>query len=417
MILKTKKIKTKKYFFLFGIIPFLKVTNSNINLFFIIPLYNFVTFFFNFLPIRKNRILFWNMDGQGYGDNPKYIAKEMIERKCFDLIWLYNKDKLKHIEEFPQEIKLIEYRSIKALYYLATYNFFISNVRQKLLQKNGLQKKKNQIYIHTWHGNFAFKKIEAEYPKLSKGYVEIAKKDSKQIDYLCSGSKWSEDRLFKETFWYNGRYFRGGNPRNDILFNPTNNVIQKIQSYFQIKKSQKILLYAPTFRDNYEQDIYKLDYKKIKETLEKKFKGEWIILSRLHPNMINKKNTLPKYSWLIDATNYPDMQELLVGVDILITDYSSSIFDFLNTEKPAFIFAPDKDYYEKERGFVITYSESPFSVALNNETLITNILNFDQQEFSKQIKTFLDDKKSYDKGNASKELVDFILNKTNKIKR
>lgn len=413
-LFKTKKKNSKRIFCFLGI-PLLKIKKQKILLFAFFPIINldfffaFLSYIFNFFPVKKNRVIFYSMFGQGYGDNPKYIAKEMLKRTRFELVWFYDKNKLHYVSEFPKEIKLVDVNSIKALYYLATYNFFISNVRQNLLSKNGLKKKKSQVYIHTWHGNFPFKKIEADYPKLPKNYVEMAKKDSLQIDYLCSGSTWSENRLFKECFWYNGKYFRGGNPRNDILFNTSSNIIQKIYSYFQIKENQKVLLYAPTFRDNYSPDVYKIDYLNLKKTVEKKFGGDWTILSRLHPNMVNEKNILPNYDWLVDATHYPDMQELLSVADVLITDYSSSIFDFLNTQRPAFIFAPDKDYYEKERGFVIPMEETPFSVSLTNEELAQNIDKFDFEEFSKNAIEFLKFRGSYDNGCASKKLVDFII--------
>ena len=367
---------------------------------------------FNKLAVKKNRILFWNMNGKGFGDNPKYIALEMIKRKNFELIWLYDKNNLFYPKEFPKEIKLVERNSLKALYYLSTYHVFISNCRQNLLHKDGLKKRKEQIYIHTWHGSFAFKKIEKDYPKLSKEYIEKAVLDSKDIDYLSSGSKWSENTIFKDVFWYSGKYFRGGNPRNDILFNSNNGIKEKVYQYFNLSQRNRILMYAPTFRDNKNIDIYQsLDYLKLKEALEDKFPGEWVILSRLHPHLIKEKNILPKYDWLRDATKYPDMQELLCVTDILITDYSSSIFDFLITGRLGLIYAPDKEYYEEERGFYIYPEDTPFPVAYDNVQLQKNIREIDLKQYHDSAQRFLTDLGTYDRGNASSELVDLILNR------
>lgn len=400
----------KTFVYILYYVPLIKLKSQRIFLFFFIPItpkrenvFKFCFKLFCLFPIKRFRVCFWNMSGQGFGDNPKYIALEMLKNKNFDLIWLYDKKKLKFLEEFPKDIKLVNYLSIKAIYYIATCHIFISNVRQNLLRK-----RKGQKYIHTWHGNMGFKKIEADYPNLSENYIKLAKQDSKDIDFLSSGAVWSENTIFKKTFWYSGEYFRGGNPRNDILFKHPDKIERKIRNYFRISADVKILLYAPTFRDDHNQNVYNIDYKKLKNTLEKQYSNSWVILSRLHPNMIMEQNTLPKYDWLKDATLYPDMQELLATANILITDYSSSIFDFLITGRPAFIYAPDKQYYFDTRGSYIKMEDTPIPIAQNNNQLIRNIKNLDSKKFAKSTKEFLQNMGSYDKGHASKQLVELI---------
>lgn len=167
-------------------------------------------------------------------------------------------------------------------------------------------------------------------------------------------------------------------------------------------------MYAPTFRDNHNQSVYDIDYKKLKDTLDKRYSNSWVILSRLHPNMIMEQNILPKYDWLKDATLYPDMQELLAVADILITDYSSSMFDFLITGRPAFIYAPDKQYYFSARGSYIEMEDTPIPVSQDNNQLIHNIQNLNVEAFAKATKDFLHQMGSYDTGNASEQLVKLI---------
>lgn len=403
--------KDDKFFiFVLYYIPLIKIKQQRIFLFFFIPItpkrefvFKCCSKIFCLFPIKKFRVCFWNMAGQGFGDNPKYIALEMLKDKQFDLIWLYDKKKLKFPEEFPENIKLVDCFSFKALYYLTTCHIFISNVRQNILYK-----RKGQKYIHTWHGNMGFKKIEADYPNLPGSYIQLAKQDSKDIDFLSSGAVWSENTIFKKTFWYSGEYFRGGNPRNDILFKHSGKIESKIREYFNIPVDIKILLYAPTFRDNHDQNVYNIDYKRLKDTLDKCYSNSWVVLSRLHPNMIMEQNILPEYDWLKDATLYPDMQELLAVADILITDYSSSIFDFLITGRPAFIYAPDKQYYFGARGSYIEMEDTPIPIAQDNNQLMYNIQNLDADVFAKSTKDFLHKMGSYDKGNASEQLVKLI---------
>ena len=109
-----------------------------------------------------------------------------------------------------------------------------------------------------------------------------------------------------------------------------------------------------------------------------------------------------------DVTKYHDMQELLIASDILITDYSSSIFDFLITGRPAFIYAPDKQYYFRTRGSYIEMEETPIPISQNNNQLIQNIQNLDAEAFAESAKNFLRKMGSYDTGNASEQLVKLI---------
>ncbi|MBQ3695346.1 MAG: CDP-glycerol glycerophosphotransferase family protein [Alphaproteobacteria bacterium] len=366
------------------------------------------SFIFNLFPIRQNRVCFVSYSGQGFGDNPKYIALEMLKHKEFELVWLYDSNNNIDFSEFPKDIKLIKLNSLLGLYYMSTCHVLISNMRLSFWKK-GFKKKKQQIYIQTWHGSFSFKKIEADALNLSKGYVKSAKNDSKNIDYLSSGSKWAENALFKGSFWYAGKYFRGGNPRNDVLFKNPKDIKKKIVSKYKLSPGVKIAMYAPTFRKSHDQSVYQIDYAGLKKALQKKFRGEWIIFSRLHPNMIKEKNIIPNYEWLFDVSKYPDMQELLCVSDLLITDYSSSIFDFLITKRPGFIFALDKKRYEAERGFKIPLEGTPFPIAYNNKKLIDNITQFDSKKYLRAVEKFLKDRGVYDKGDASKKLVELII--------
>ena len=109
-------------------------------------------------PIVKNKIVFSNYFGKSYGCNPKYIADEIIRQNLpYELVWLV-KNPEEHINEFPKEIRLVRYLSPESYKELASAKIWVDNTRKKPYWEQGLIKKKDQVYIQTWHGSLGIKK-------------------------------------------------------------------------------------------------------------------------------------------------------------------------------------------------------------------------------------------------------------------
>jgi CDP-glycerol glycerophosphotransferase len=173
----------------------------------------------------------------------------------------------------------------------------------------------------------------------------------------------------------------------------------------------KIVLYAPTFRENRSIQPYKLNWNIILESFKNLFKDDnVIVLLRLHPGMIGTfVFDLLDENFMKDVTNYPDMQELLSVSDVLITDYSSTMFDFALLGKKCFIYASDYDKYD--RGFYFSIKKLPFPFASTQKELIYNVDNFDIKSYKKGIDKFFNDYIGpiYDNGCASKEVYYWML--------
>lgn len=365
-------------------------------------------------PINPRKIVFCNFMGRSYGCNPKYITEEILRQKLpYDIVWLVRNDTPEIRKEYPPQIKLVEYNSKKALEELFTAKLWIDNTRRPSLYQRGLYKKKNQVYIQTWHGSLGIKKVEASVEGLSKSYKKYAKQDSKYIDYILSNSLYDE-YMFGQDFWYKGKIPRVGHPRCDIFFSPIeeqNKIREKVKKSLGINDTQKIILYVPSFRDNYCLNVYNIDIVQILESIHQKFGGEWIFAIRLHPNLSTKAQGIFNYNKLIkNATLYPDVLELLLVADIVITDYSSCIFDFMFTRKPAFIYASDIEKYNTDRGFYFPLEDSPFSIAQNNNQLKQNILAFDSKNYVEKINNFLKKQECIEDGCSSKRTVELIKN-------
>lgn len=364
---------------------------------------------FRLFPIKKNKIVFCSYFGKDYSDNSKYIAEEIINKGLnYDMVWLLNKDLINN-NTLPIEIRPVQYDSIKSIYELATASVWVDNARQPYYVK----KRKKQYYIQAWHGSPAMKKIEKDaVSSLSKNYVKQAKLDSKKADLFLSNCKWYSE-LVKKSFWYEGEILECGTPRNDILFAENEKMKEKILNLLNIKNGTKLVLYAPTFRTDYSLDAYKLNYDNLIKKLNEKFDGEWKVLVRLHPNIQHKSEELLHRNNTVNVSNFGDLQELLSVVDVVVTDYSSLMFDFLLKRKPCFLFAVDVDEYKKDRDFYFTFEELPFILSESNEEFIDALENYDHNEYLKSIEDFLLRIGSVEKGVASKLVVEKIMKVTN----
>lgn len=311
--------------------------------------------------------------GLGYLCNPKYIA-EALNRLYpgeFDLVLLVNKLQ----NEVPYYIRQVRYDSHEAQNELAKARFWIDNCRGRKY----VPKRDDQVYIQAWHGYLGPKKIERDAEEhLPYQYVKNAKRDGDITDLMFANNNLYE-RLFKEAFWYNGPVIRCGMPRNRALVLGDIRSSNRIRRRYGVPDGNAICLYAPTFRFDESMSAYRFDYEALVRALEKRFGKRYSFAYRLHPNIA----ALQRPDYLedqLDFSDYVDTQELLAACDVLVTDYSSILEDFMLTGRPGFVYASDIDSYEDDRGFYYPLRERPFPVATSGEELISNVLSYDEEE-------------------------------------
>ena len=266
----------------------------------------------------------------------------------------------------------------------------------------------------TWHGGTAFKFVEKDAEsKLSSDYVGKSKINSALTDLMLAASE-EQFTEMRRAFWYDGEIMKSGLPRNDIFFNRSPEFINALKSRLNLPLDRKIMIYAPTFRDKPEDNIAncKINCRSLLEVLKKKFGGDWTILLRFHPNVSNlglAQSMLDGSKDIIDVTSYPDPQELFVVSDMLISDYSSVIIDFMIMRKPVFLYARDFETYPKERGFKQLYFELPLARNRSEDELFECISQFDEKTTRAAFDTFTRKIGSFDDGHASERVVDRIV--------
>ena len=227
---------------------------------------------------------------------------------------------------------------------------------------------------------------------------------------LLSTSKNFDDIIAKRDLGYEKDTLKFGYPRNDILFKQKNGLVdlrEKVCRNLGIKNSDYIVLYAPTYRYNTNKLLIHPNYDNIKTILSRITNKNVSVLCRMHHLMMNNLGDCHT----VDATSYPDMQELLAVTDCLITDYSSSIWDYSIMQKPIFIYAPDYDEYDIERGFHVELDKLGFPFSKTRDVLEQQILEIDFEKASLIANEFREINNSYEKGTACEQTVNYLINK------
>jgi CDP-glycerol glycerophosphotransferase len=355
----------------------------------------FLFYFFRLFPIQKNKIVFCNFSGKRCGDSPRSISDYLQNKHPdLDIVWLCHPE---YNPEIPKGTRKVAFGmcSFKMIYELATAQVWVDSHTKFAFTR----KRKNQFYMETWHGGIGLKKVEGDVKEsLDAAYMKRVHVNSNLIDVFLSNSQWASE-LYKRAFFYKGTLLESGLPRNDIFFKNQN--VNEIHKYYKLAPHINILLYAPTFRADDSVECYNIDTKKILEVLENKTSEKWVILVRLHPMAMKLKHKIEFNSSVIDATNYPDMQKLLLEASALVSDYSSCMFDYALLKRPCFIFANDILAYKNDRDFYFDLKDLPFSVAENNDELETNILKFNQKQFENDLVKFFKNVGLKENGNAT----------------
>lgn len=361
---------------------------------------------FNLFPIKKNRIMFLSYNGKQYSCNPKYIYEKLIQEDQFgdrlELIWAFN-----NIDEYKlsPKTKKVKYKGLSYLYYCMTSAIVIENTESWSV----LPKRKKQVVINTWHGGGSYKKVGLQRNDASSFNSKNLKHKNSRISlYLSSSNAFSKQTLV-DSFNYTGRILNSGMPRNDILINENNEIYNSVKEQLDIL-NKKVLLIAPTFRLKSDHDFSKIDYDSLLEVISDKFGGEWIILYRSH--YYDEIETSKLSTNILDVSKYPDMQELLLVSDMLMTDYSSSMWDFSLRRKPVFLFSTDLHKYQKEeRAFYSPVESWPFTFSNSIEELYANINNHENEKYLGDVVNHHIDLGSFENGKASSSVVDFIESK------
>lgn len=368
-------------------------------------------------------VVFESFDGRSYADSPKALYLEMLNNKKYSdykFIWAFNdieSDDHKVLEK-NRNTTLVKSGSKEYFEAFAKAKYWIVNAKVN----DGIIPRNDQVFLETWHGT-PLKKLrcDVEHDSLINSVSEIRRRndiDAKRFTYFISPSKFCTEK-FNSSFNLQQIHKKDiiiekGYPRNDFLFNYSDKDVSLIRRKLGIKNNKKIILYAPTFRDDqhssYNGYTYELGINF--DDMKKRLSKEYIILFRAH-YFISNNIDLSKYDGFIyDVSKWDDINDLYIISDMIITDYSSVFFDFANLKRPMLFYMYDREKYQESiRDFYISLDELPGPITENEEDLLNEIDNI-KDYWKKYEKKYLAFNKKYnylDGKNCSRKVLDVVI--------
>ena len=363
------------------------------------------------LPINRKKVVFFNIPDRYYC-NLKYVAQALHTKyPKYKLVWVTNNSD----KGYPDYVKCVPNTKMGLLYHVATAKVWVfANV-----QHRGIKKRKGQYFVNTWHGCVALKKIGIYTNANSiKNYSDVVK-TSEKTDLFISNSTWCSE-MYRQSFKYHGRVLEVGTPRLDILYNKNVEIADKLRDKFGISSNSKVVLYAPTFRskdviNSSGISMFMLNFELMREKLRAFYNQEVYILLRLHPAISNMGQKLKVDKGIINVTDYNDVYEIMLISDILITDYSSLMFEASFVGQQVFLYANDIEQYVKDRGHYFDYYSLPYPIATTEDELLANMMTINYAEVETKINKFLTEQLELkESGNASEAVADAIDTMINK---
>ena len=329
----------------------------------------------------EKMIMFQSFMGQGYSCSPKALYRQIIdmdEFRDFKFVWAFKEPESSLSPELEKSVK-VKYLSKEYYTYLWKAKFWISNTRIP----DHVPKKKDQIYLQCWHGT-PLKKLGCDIEQ-SKNALNTKKEmdakylhDAVKYDYFISPSSFASEK-FRTAFKLDNIHKKDiileeGAPRNDYLRKWSDRDAALIKKKLSIPDGKKVILYAPTWRDNqYQSGMgYTYELQVNFDRWRTMLSDDYIILFRAHYHIANQFDFKEYKDFVFNVSDLDDVNECYIISDVLITDYSSVFFDYAILCRPIIFFMYDLEVYKDEmRGFYLDIDELPGPVFKEEEKLLS----------------------------------------------
>ncbi|MGI3783113.1 MAG: CDP-glycerol glycerophosphotransferase family protein [Janthinobacterium lividum] len=304
-----------------------------------------------------------------YSDSPRALHAWLAPRVAADHVWLMDPA---HQAGFPADVRTVPYGSAASVVALESADLVVGNTHIEI----GWDKRPGATYLQLWHGT-PLKTVHRDVRWAPPGRLDWLEEDIARWDHLLSPSPASTPRL-RSAFRWGGSVLELGYPRNDVLQQPAlGEVRARTRAALGLADDETVVLYAPTFRDRLFADRsvplqLALDLERLVADL-----GPGVrVLTRVHYFMTDRLEPVD-VPGVLDVSWHPDIAELYAAADVLVTDYSSSMFDFAVTGKPLIFYTYDLETYrDVDRGFYfelepvapgpVVRTQDELTVALND---------------------------------------------------
>lgn len=352
------------------------------------------------VPTDKKLILFEAYAGRRIDCNPRAIYEYLREQYPgkFKYVWAVNDlSKWEHIAA-RSDTSLVKYRSLEHRKYACEAGTLVVN----LTRSGDLPSRRDQLQIQTWHGE-GYKVVAAAVHNTGAFQRWLLAHKARRYNYVISSNEFFTRELIRKQLLFQGDVLKIGTPRNDRLVSPSEDDRKRQRELIGLEKDDFFVLFVPTWRD-FGDEIASFNVEHVRAAFQKRFGGHIIMGQRGH-----YFSDFTDSSFDLDLGDYEDMQGLLLACDAIISDYSSVIWDFSFTYRPCFLFAPDHEQYEHNRGFNEPIETWGFPVSETEDRLISDIMNFDANLHRANMERHHALRGSFETGTASKAVAEIIL--------
>jgi CDP-glycerol glycerophosphotransferase len=362
------------------------------------------------LPLADT-VFFEAWKGRQYSDNPRAIYEELVRRgDGRRLVWAVEH----HGVEVPDGVETVVVGSRDYYRALGRARWVVSN---DSMPKHYV-KREGSVYGQTWHGT-PLKRIGFDIENLqmsNKNYLVQFAKEVAKWDALVSPNAYSTE-IFRRAFRFDGPVLETGYPRNDVFHRPQDRAARTAAAAARLglEPGKRVILYAPTWRDNqYDKSgRYQFAMKLDLERMYRRFKDEAVLLIRGHQLVADSVDTSMFGDFARNVSHYPDISDLYLVADVLVTDYSSVMYDFVNTGRPMLFFTHDLEAYRDDlRGFYIDFeAEAPGPLFAHTTDVIDALTDLDAvaARHAGRYDAFREKYASLEDGRAAARFVDQLL--------
>lgn len=377
-------------------------------------LYYIFEFYKRIIKTNDNLVIFESYLGRQISCHPRAMYDYLKEvRPDLKLIWSIAKGHEEEVKE--QNIPYVKRFTLKWFKYMASAKYWVSNSRLPLWMK----KPQNTIYLQTWHGTplkrLASDMNEVHMPNTNTyKYKKNFYKESRQWDYLVSPNRFSTNIFSRAFDTPMNKIIESGSPRNDFLITNKDNIelVKRIKDRYGIPNDKKVILYAPTWRDDkfHKKGKYKFEAELDLELLQKAFSEEYVVILRMH-YLVADSIDLTGYEGFAFNISTGDIRDLYLISDILVTDYSSVFFDYAVLKRPTLFFMYDyEDYRDRLRGFYLDVERHlPGAIVTTNEKLVEEIKKLEFSTNNKKLEDFSLNFCELEDGFASKKVCEVVF--------
>ncbi|GAB2848284.1 hypothetical protein GCM10022221_54550 [Actinocorallia aurea] len=363
----------------------------------------------------RDAVLFSCFNGRLYADSNKAIHEELVRRgSTLEQLWVVGDGQV----ELPPTAKAVRLNGRDWHEAVHTSRYIVTNHRLG----DWFRRHPDQTVLQTWHGT-PLKKIGRDVKEVHFAYAPgmqkahaatVGEAKLPEWTHLVSPNPFSTE-ILRRAFKYEGEIIEAGYPRNDVLYSPDADAIAaSVREKLEIPDGKKVVLYAPTWRDDqfYGQGRYKADWNIDLDVFGRELGDDHVLVARLHPNVVDGAPDAP---FLRDASLYPDIAELYLAADVMVSDYSSVMFDFANLRRPMLFYTYDLSHYrDKLRGFYFDFeSEAPGPLLETTDALVEALKNLDvvAEKYSPAYDAFHARFCSLEDGHAASRVVDRVFGK------